>query len=354
MVYEAIEAEKADFPVRMMCRCSEVSASGFYAWTKREPSDHAKRDDELREKIKDIHTESRKTYGSPRVHAELVEEGFDVGRKRVARLMAAEGVVGRSKRAFKKATDSNHDNPIAPNVLDRDFDVDEPDKAWVADITYIRMHKGWLYLAVIIDLFSRRVVGWSMAEHMRTELVLNALGMALGSRSPHPDGLVFHSDRGSQYAAADYRDALAARGITCSMSRRANCWDNAVAESFFSTLKTELIYRVLLPNLASAKTIIAEWIEDRSLLQRKTAPLEHLLPGAPRVREALLRGHGSEEVSVKLVSTKLGEGHPRLILPAFRGRRRGRRGRRRFPLPACATRASLRRPRSHDGRSMWA
>ncbi len=226
MVYEAIEAEKADFSVRMMCRCSEVSASGFYAWTKREPSDHAKRDDELREKIKDIHTESRKTYGSPRVHAELAEEGFDVGRKRVARLMAEEEVVGRSKRAFKKTTDSNHDNPIAPNVLNRDFDVDEPDKAWVADITYIRTHQGWLYLAVIIDLFSRRVVGWSMAKHMRTELVLNALGMALGSRSPHPDGLIFHSDRGSQYAAEAYRDALAAEGITCSMSRRANCWDS--------------------------------------------------------------------------------------------------------------------------------
>jgi transposase InsO family protein len=278
MTYKAIQAEKANFPVRMMCRCSEVSTSGFYAWRKREPSEHAKRDDELREKIKTIHSESRKTYGSPRVHAELAEDGFEVGRKRVARLMAEEGIVGRQKRAFKKTTDSNHDSPIADNVLNRDFEVDAPDKAWVADITYIRTHQGWLYLAVIIDLYSRRVVGWSMAEHMRTELVLNALGMALGSRDPHPDGLVFHSDQGSQYAAADYRDALAGAGITCSMSRRANCWDNAVAESFFSTLKTELIYRIILLNPASAKTIVAEWIEVFYNGQRRHSSIAYLAP----------------------------------------------------------------------------
>ncbi len=278
MVYKVIEAEKANFPIRMMCRCSGVSASGFYAWRKRGPSAHAKRDDELRKKIRSIHAESRKTYGSPRVHAELRESGFEVGRKRVARLMAEEGIVGRRKRAFKKTTNSRHESPIATNVLNRNFEVDAPDKTWVADITYVRTHRGWLYLAVIIDLYSRRVVGWSMAEHMRTELVLNALGMALGSRNPHPEGLVFHSDRGSQYAAADYRNALADAGITCSMSRRGNCWDNAVAESFFSTLKTELIYRVILLSPASAKTTIAEWIEVFYNGKRRHSSIGYLAP----------------------------------------------------------------------------
>ena len=278
MVYELIDAEKADFPVRMMCTSLEVSRSGFYAWQTRARSDHDKRDDILREEIEDVHKESRKTYGSPRVHAELVERGHKVGRNRVARLMAENGIVGRRKRPFKKTTDSDHDNPIAKNLLNRDFETDAPDKAWVADITYVRTHEGWLYLAVIIDLFSRRVVGWSMADHMRTELVLNALGAALGSRDPHPDGLLFHSDRGSQYAAHNYRDALKAANISCSMSRRANCWDNSVAESFFSTLKIELIYRSILMTAASAKTTIAEWIEVFYNGQRRHSSIGYVAP----------------------------------------------------------------------------
>lgn len=278
MAYKAIDAEKANFPITMMCRCLGVSPSGYHAWRTRAPSDRAKRDDQLRERIKAVHRTSRGTYGSPRVRVELAAEGFEVSRKRVARLMAQEGIVGRERRAFKKTTDSAHDDPIAVNVLGRDFETDAPDKAWVADITYIRTHAGWLYLAVVLDLYSRRVVGWSMAEHMRTELVLNALGMALGSRSPHPDGLVFHSDRGSQYAAAEYREALEDAGITCSMSRRANCWDNAVAESFFSTLKTELVYRVSLPTPAFAKTAIAEWIEVFYNGQRRHSSIGYVAP----------------------------------------------------------------------------
>lgn len=278
MAYKAIDAEKANFPITMMCRCLGVSPSGYHAWRTREPSEHAKHDEQLRERIKAVHHTSRGTYGSPRVQVELAAEGFEVSRKRVARLMAQEGIVGRERRAFKKTTDSDHDDPIAVNVLGRDFETDAPDKAWVADITYIRTHAGWLYLAVVLDLYSRRVVGWSMAEHMRTELVLNALRMALGSRSPHPEGLVFHSDRGSQYAASDYRDALDAAGITCSMSRRANCWDNAVAESFFSTLKTELVYRVSLPTQASAKTAIAEWIEVFYNGQRRHSSIGYVAP----------------------------------------------------------------------------
>ncbi len=256
-----IDAEKASFAIQMMCRCFDVSPSGYYAWKKRELSPRAKQNAELTETIKEVFEASRRTYGSPRVHAELVERGHDVDVKRVARLMAANGLVARCKPRFRKTTDSDHDLPVATNELRRNFDVDEPDRAWVADITYVWTLEGWMYLAVIIDLFSRRVVGWSMADHMRTELVLDALAAALGSRTPCEAGLLFHSDRGSQYAATAYQDALADAGITCSMSRRANCWDNAVAESFFSTVKTELVHNVIFTTKASAKLAIAEWID---------------------------------------------------------------------------------------------
>ena len=262
----------------MMCRCLEVSRSGYYASCEAEPTTRQKENERLKKEIKRVHKESRGTYGSPRIHAELKDEGIDVGRNRIARLMAEEGVFARRKPKFRKTTDSNHDHPIAPNILDRQFEVDAPDRAWVADITYIWTHEGWMYLAVIIDLFSRRVVGWSMAEHMRTELVLNALQAALGSRVPDAEGLVFHSDRGSQYASGDYTKALAAAGITCSMSRRANCWDNAVAESFFSTLKTELVHNLTFINRASAKTTIAEWIEVFYNRRRRHSTISYLAP----------------------------------------------------------------------------
>lgn len=187
----------------------------------------------MSEQIQQIHQASRQTYGSPRIHASLIAKGFQVGRQRVVRLMAKLGISACPKRKCKATTDSGHDLPIARNVLDRNFTTTEPDRAWVADMTYIWTSEGWLYLAVIIDLFSRRVVGWSMAEHMRTALVLNALDAALGQRIPSQAGLIFHSDRGSQYASRDYRTALLNAQIMPSMSRRANCWDNAVAESFF-------------------------------------------------------------------------------------------------------------------------
>ena len=238
----------------------------------------------MSQEIKEIHQLSRQTYGSPRIHAALVAKGFQVGRQRVVRLMAKLGISARSKRKFKATTDSGHDLPIAKNVLDRDFTATEPDRAWVADITYIWTTEGCLYLAVIIDLFSRRVVGWSMAEHMRTELVLTALEAALGQRIPSQTGLVFHSDRGSQYASGDYRDALHKAGVTCSMSRRANCWDNAVAESFFGTLKIELIYPRIFSTRADswceafARTIIAEWIEVFYNRQRIHSTIGYLAP----------------------------------------------------------------------------
>jgi putative transposase len=244
-----------------MCESMNVSRAGFYKFLKCEPSVRSQENKVLVEEITNVYKESRKNYGSPRVYEELVARGFEVNKKRVARLMAEEGIVGRRKGRFKKTTDSNHDDPIAPNLLNREFEVEKPDVAWVADVTYIWTVEGWLYLAVIVDLFSRKVVGWSIADHMRTELVLDALKAALGSRVPDTEGLLFHSDRGSQYAAGDYRNALELANITASMSRRANCWDNAVAESFFSSLKTELVHNMIFLNKESAKTAIAEWIE---------------------------------------------------------------------------------------------
>lgn len=256
----------------------EVSPAGYYRWRKAVPSARARENAMLVEKIKVVHEESRGSYGSPRVHAELVADGFVVNLKRIARLMAENGLVGRRKPKFRKTTDSDHDRPIAPSVLNREFEVDKPDVAWVADITYVWTVQGWLYLAVIIDLFSRRVVGWAMDDHMRTDLVLEALRAALGSRVPDVEGLVFHSDRGSQYAAKDYRQALALAGIEASMSRRGNCWDNAVAESFFSTIKTELIHNMLFMTRESAKTAIAEWIEIFYNRKRRHSSIGYLSP----------------------------------------------------------------------------
>lgn len=261
-----------------MCRVLKLSRSGYYAWIKRKPSSRTQENEILSQEIQQIHQESRQTYGSPRIHAALVAKGFQVGRQRVVRLMEKLGICALRKRKFKATTDSEHDLPIAQNVLARDFTTTEPDRAWVADMTYIWTTEGWLYLAVIIDLFSRRVVGWSMADHMRTALVLTALEAALGQRVPSQTGLVFHSDRGSQYASSDYRDALLKADITCSMSRRANCWDNAVAESFFGTLKIELIYPRIFSTRAIARTIIAEWIEVFYNRQRLHSTLGYLAP----------------------------------------------------------------------------
>lgn len=245
---------------------------------KRPPSPRGQENEQLSQQIATIHQESRQTYGAPRIHATLRARGFGVGRHRVARLMSQLGISVRPKRRFKLTTNSNHPFPIAQNVLERSFTTTEPDKAWVADITYIPTLQGWLYLAVIIDLFSRRVVGWSMAEHMRVDLVLGALQAALGHRVPAASGLVFHSDRGSQYASGDYQAALQVAGISCSMSRKGNCWDNAVAESFFGTLKTEFIHVQSFVTKEVAKTAIVEWIEVFYNRQRIHSTLSFLSP----------------------------------------------------------------------------
>jgi putative transposase len=270
----------------LMCKVLHVARSGYYAWLKRKVSPRTQENEILSQEIHQVHQESRQTYGSPRIHASLVATGFQVGRQRVGRLMTILGICARPQRQFKATTDSQHDLPIAENVLNRDFTTTEPDRAWVADITYIPTAQGWLYLAVIIDLFSRRVVGWSfglavpqgMAEHLRTELVLTALESALGQRLPSPTGLVFHADRGSQYASGDYQASLQKAGITCRMSRRANCWDNSVAESFFGTLKTELIHPRIFSTRAIARTMIAQWIEVFYDRQRFHSTIDYLSP----------------------------------------------------------------------------
>ncbi len=260
-----------------MCRVLEVSTQGYYAWAKRKPSTRARANLRLVAAIKDIHAGSRRTYGAPRVRAELAAQGQQVGKNRVARLMRQEGIRARRKRKFRCTTDSKHDLPIAPNVLQRDFQTDAPNQAWVTDITYVWTLEGWLYLAAILDLFSRRVVGWAMSQYLDRGLALDALQMALRGRQP-PPGLVHHSDRGCQYASLDYRGVLDAHGIVCSMSRKGDCWDNAVAESFFGSLKAELLNDQEFATRAEARSAIFDYIEVFYNRRRRHSYLGFLSP----------------------------------------------------------------------------
>lgn len=277
MRFAFISAEKALAPVSVLCRVLGVTRSGFYAWQQRDPSEQVIDDQKLALEIAAVHKASGETYGSPRIVAELHAKGLHVSRKRVARLMRELGIRSRRKRRFKATTDSGHKLPVADNILDRKFDVDAPDVAWVTDITYVWTDEGWLYLAAILDLFSRRVVGHAMSERIDRALVLEALRDAVGRRVPDA-GLLHHSDRGSQYASGDYQDALAERGITCSMSRKGNCWDNAVAESFFATLKTECIYPRRFATRAEAREAIFHFIEVFYNGQRRHSTLGYVSP----------------------------------------------------------------------------
>jgi len=274
-----IAAEKAAFPVRLLCRMLQVSRAGFYAWQTRPPAPRAQADQRLGLEIAAIHAESRQRYGSPRIHAELVDRGCRTSRKRVARLMRVHGLAARRRRRFCVTTQSRHPFPIAPNVLARQFDRAHPDQAWVTDITYIPTGEGWLYLAVILDLCSRFAVGWAMSTRITDDLTLDALAMALGRRHP-PQGLLHHSDRGSQYASGDYQRALGAHGIVCSMSRRGDCWDNAVAESFFATLKVELVHDATWATRAVARTDLFDYLELFYNGQRGHSALGYLSPRA--------------------------------------------------------------------------
>lgn len=276
MRYPLIDAEKATYPVTVLCSTLDVSRSGYYAWRGQPVSARQISDEVISNRIVEIHSKSRRTYGSPRIYAELRSEGVTISRKRVARLMRSKGIVVRRKRRFvPKTTDSNHALPVAPNILDRSFNQTAPDQAWVGDITYIRTSEGWLYLATLLDLYSRRVVGWAMSDTIDRHLVLDALKMAVVNRRPGP-GLIHHTDRGSQYASGDYRKALEKHGMTVSMSRKGNCWDNAVAESFFSTLKTEL--SGAFETRAEARRGIFEYIEVFYNRQRRHSSIGYLSP----------------------------------------------------------------------------
>jgi len=276
-VFEFIDAEKAQYPIGLLCNALDVSRAGFYAHTRRPPSKHTQRDVALGAKVAAIHARSGRRYGSPRVHDELREEGERVSRKRVCRLMKEQDLRGKRRRRFRVTTQSEHDDPIAPNVLDRDFTASAPNQKWVGDITYIWTREGWLYLAVLIDLLSRRVVGWSMSDSLATELPLRALSMAIHARRP-PPGLIHHTDRGCQYASLDYRSVLERHGMVASMSRKGNCWDNAVAESFFATLKVELVRDADFLTRESARHEVFKYIEGFYNRQRRHSSIGYANP----------------------------------------------------------------------------
>jgi putative transposase len=283
MRFAFIQEHRSCWPVKVTCRVLRVSRSGFYAWCRRAPSDQAQRREALGHRIREVHEQSRANYGSPRVYKALVAQGESVCENTVAKVMNSLQIKAKTAKAFvPRTTDSDHHAPVAPNTLDRDFDASLPNHKWVADITYIATDEGWLYLAVVLDLCSRRVVGWAMADHMRSELIGDALEMALAQRRP-ARGLLHHSDRGVQYASDAYQGLLAEHGIECSMSRRGNCYDTpggAVMESFFGTLKTELVHHERYATHAAARASIFEYIEVFYNRQRLHSTLGYLSPEA--------------------------------------------------------------------------
>ncbi len=277
MRYTFILVSQVAFPVTAMCRVLDVSTSGFYGWKAQPVSRRDERDTALRARVRRVFEASRETYGSPRVHAELRADGAPVSENKVAKLMRDEGLVARRKKRFRATTDSKHDDPIAPNIVERDFIADEKNDTWVTDVTCIWTRSGWLFVAVMLDLFSRRIVGWATSPTNDRFLALDALRDAITKRRP-PVGLVHHSDRGSPYASADYRAELERFGLVASMSRKGDCWDNAVAESFFSTLKTELIRDRIYDSHDHATASIAEYVDDFYNTTRRHSHLGYVSP----------------------------------------------------------------------------
>jgi transposase InsO family protein len=280
LIFAWIEERRNQWPIAPMCRALGVSRAGYYAWRSRKPSAAEVRREELTAQVEEIHAQVKGRYGSPRIHAELVARGHGCCVNFVAKLMREAGIAARTKRKFCPTTDSNHTLPVAQNVLDRQFDPEEPNVSWVADITYIPTHEGWLYLAVVEDLFSRMVVGWSMDQTMTSRLVVDALEMALARRlkGSLARDLIAHSDRGSQYASEHYQRRLAEERIGCSMSRRGDCWDNAPMESFFASLKKELVHHQDYATREQARASIFEYIEAFYNRVRRHSSLGYVAP----------------------------------------------------------------------------
>jgi putative transposase len=276
-LFKLIDAEKANYPVSLLCRVLQVSRSGYYAWKDRPPSRRAKEDAALTERIREIHGRSRGIYGYPRVHAELRSLGVRCSRKRVARLMRKNGLRGCMRGRKKRTTCRDPYATLAPDLVKRNFAAAAPNKIWTADITYVATQEGFLYLAFILDIYSRRVVGWSMATHMRTELVVDALEMALWRRNPAA-GLIHHTDRGAQYTALSFGKRLEEAGVVPSMGRAGSALDNAISESFVASLKTELLQGHRFPNREATKTAIFDYIESFYNRSRRHSSLGYLSP----------------------------------------------------------------------------
>jgi putative transposase len=277
VIFRFVRDHARRFPVALMCRVLGVSRSGYYAWQHRPESARRLENRRLRAKIRTIHKESRATYGSPRVHQALQAQGESCGRHRVARLMREDDLKAKVKKRYKATTDSKHTLPVAPNLLQRDFSPSGPNQVWASDITYVWTGEGWLYLAVTLDLFHRAVVGWSMSRRIDRHLVIDALTMAIKRRGPGP-GLIHHSDRGSQYASADFQALLAKHGFRCSMSRKGDCWDNAPVESFFGTLKQELVFHQRYRTRHQARQSLFDYIERFYNRRRLHSALGYLSP----------------------------------------------------------------------------
>ena len=299
-IFGFIAAKKAEHSISIMCRVLGVSRSGFHAWRRREPCARALEDERLTGRIREIHRSNRGVYGSPRIHAELrIVDGERIGRKRVERLMRTDGLSGLQAKRWRRTTIRVPGVRVCEDLVDRDFAAEGPDRIWVADITYLRTWEGWLYLAAIQDLFSRRIVGWGMADHMRCELVVDALQMALGRRRP-PPGLIHHSDQGSQFVSLAFGQAARAAGIAQSMGSRGDCYDNAVAESFFATLKKELIHRRTWPTKAELRTEVFDYIEVFFNRQRRHGTLGQISPVEFETRT--LRADGASLAASRLAS----------------------------------------------------
>jgi transposase InsO family protein len=278
MTFRFIDQHKGHWPVRLLCETLEVSPAGYYAWRQRPRSARERRRDALLVEVRAIHAEAKARYGSPRIHAELAARGHGCCVNTVAKLMREAGIAAKTARKFRCATtDSDHDLPVAENLLGRRFDPAAANESWVADVTYVPTREGWLYLAAVEDLYSRRVVGWALAEHLGSRLVVDALELAVQRRLPG-EGLSAHSDRGSQYASAHYQLLLARHGITCSMSRKADCWDNAPMESFFASLKKELVHGADFATRAEARAAVVEYIEVFYNSQRRHSSLGYVAP----------------------------------------------------------------------------